>query len=140
MSKLLLEGYKHDEKLSLKEFVEKFLTEFNYHYNTINEEGDYMCGTERHRSLGDIYLICSSYYPEVNREIVKETLLGFGEDLVGHYCPTISRRVYSLQYAPNKSTWKPCSTGLKDEYGDDIYYLDNNGTKRMLNFDGYEIS
>src|ERR1017187_4138221 len=55
---------KHILDLTLKQFIYKFLSEWNiknFVYKVINSR--LQCDKNRRRSLGDIFLICKYYYP-----------------------------------------------------------------------------
>lgn len=78
-----------------------------------------------HRSLGDIHEICEYYYPGVELDYIKKVLLSFGEDLVGHKCSTINKRIFRLRTHPNYKDWSQLSEGEKDEYGELIIYLND---------------
>lgn len=117
---LKLKGYTHVDQ-SLEQFIYNFLVYYNSKYNTTYLNGIPQCDKGRHRSLGDITGICKYYYgKQVTKEEVKEILLDFGEKLVGHFCPTIRKRIY--EHTDKYSTWSQCSNKDIDEYGDPITY------------------
>jgi len=119
--KLTLKEYIHNNELSLKEFLYNFLVIENNNRDTLDEDGNIQTSRCRSRSLGDITCIVNSYYPETSMEVIKETLLSFGNKLVGHYCHTINKRVYT--HKDDKTMWEQCNTGELDEYGNKIDYL-----------------
>jgi hypothetical protein len=126
--KLYLKGYKH-KKCKLEVFLYRFLTVYNATYCTYySNTGSRQCLPRRGRSLGDIHLICRSYFPTVKRETVKNALLNFGTNLVGHYCSHISKRVYEHRHL--KKWYDRCSSGRNDEYGDKITYKNENKNKQ----------
>ncbi len=89
---LHIENYKHNEELTLADFLYLFLTKLNPYRTTLYDSGEQQCSNNRERSLGDITSICQTYYPNVTQDEVKEVLLNFGGDLVGHFCGTISKK------------------------------------------------
>jgi hypothetical protein len=96
-----------------------FLVKFNNKYDTYHGKTK-QCDKGKHRSLGDIHLVCNTYYPGTKQEEVKEILLNFGSNLVGHRCKTIGKRVYSHE---DLHPWfTQYSKNVKDEYGDTITY------------------
>ncbi|MFW5889305.1 MAG: hypothetical protein ACOCUD_02885 [Bacillota bacterium] len=124
MNKLYLKNYEHPEGISLRDFLFDFFTTANEEHYTmeITKDGEHkiQCSPGKIRSLGDIHRICTTYYDGVTRKQVKEELLNFKKDLVGHYCPDIHKRVYSLK-AVHPDWCQECSCG-NDEYGDPITY------------------
>ena len=131
--KLMNSYYKsliHDDTLTLTEFIFHFLTDYNQNYNTVDEEGNIQCYSGKHRSLGDITEICKSYY-DTDREEVKEILLNFGSDLVGHYCPDIYKRIYELKGIKDHDNWEQQGTYRNDEYDNPIEYRTINLNKQL---------
>lgn len=123
IEQLKLKGYTHQDQ-TLEQFIYNFLVRYNSKYNTIHFNGIPQCDKGRHRSLGDITGICKYYYGEqVTKEQVKEILLDFGTKLVGHYCPTIKKRIY--EHTDKYSAWTQCYGRDEDEYGDPITYRDH---------------
>jgi hypothetical protein len=117
---LFLENYVHNEQQTLKDFLFHFFVDYNEDYDTVDRDGNLQTEKGKSRSLGDITEIVNSYYPDTPRDTVKEVLLDFGSDLVGHYCGDIRKRVYS--HRATHPYWEQCSTDKKDEYGDIISY------------------
>lgn len=121
-----LEGYRHNGELTLVDFIYLFFIKLNKKYKTIDDsldpsDNDYLvCYQGRDRSLGDIHMICESYYPGVTRDKVKTILLDFGINLVGHFCLDIGKRIYSIIDA--RSGWSALHAGEFDEYGEQIFY------------------
>lgn len=123
MDKLYFKEYNHEKDLPLKDFLYEFFTNLNENYHTRYLENDKIqCYPNHTRSLGDIHAICATYYDGITREQVKEELLDFGRDLVGHYCGDINKRVYSIRQAPDREDWDQLGFGRLDEYGDPIEY------------------
>lgn len=127
--KLKLKDYIHDQELSLTEFIFYFLKNFNKSHDTLNEDNSLQCYKNKHRSLGDITAICKSYYPEATENIVKEILLDFGDDLVGHFCGNIDKRVYELRSNKEYCNWEQGSKHTNDEYLNPINYKEINLNK-----------
>lgn len=108
-------------KQTLSEFIYDLLTKHNQHKQTVVvDTGKVCCSIKRLRSLGDIFLLCSYYYPGVRLKTVKDALLAFGDNLVGHHCGTIKRRVYTHKHT--KPRFVQSGKGIKDEFGDCITY------------------
>lgn len=122
---LYIENYIHDEKLTLNQFIELFLVQLNENNNTIYNSNKIQCKSGKTRSLGDIYLICKSYYPNVTKKQVKRSLLYLGNNLVGHYCPTIEKRVYSHKHV--HPYWIQGRSAGFDEYYHKLFYLGSRG-------------
>lgn len=129
VTKYILKNYVHNPELSLVEFIYLFLTKFNRKYSTFEGE-TFICDTYRSRSLGDITAICNGYNYETIKEEVKEILLDFGKNLVGHYCSGINKRVY--EHKKLRSSWVQSNEGYKDEYGDTIDYRLEDKNKEIL--------
>lgn len=128
---LYLKGYKHDNRLSLKTFVYRFLTSYNRKYDTgIPGSTGIQCYRGSYRSLGDITGICCQYYPGTTMAQVKEILLSFNEKLVGHYCGGTHIRVY--EHKEVQPSWAQLSMNYLDEFGDRITYRDKNGKERKI--------
>lgn len=117
-----LEKYTHDERLTLIDFIYLFFVKLNDKFSTVDPENDdyLICHSGRSRSLGDIYKICKYYYPTTTIEEVKELLLDFGTNLVGHFCNDIDRRVYSIK--AKWRNWGSYGDHREDEFGEPIEY------------------
>lgn len=122
---LQIEKYEHDEQLTLADFLYLFLVDLNERWNTLYQDGSLQCLSCKHRSLGDIHQICITYYPNVTIEEVKETLLNFGSNLVGHYCRDIHKRVYCLNFNNKYISYCQNDNGI-DEYDNYLDYKFNN--------------
>ena len=96
-----------------------FLTKLNNNYDTFNEHDNIQCYKGKHRSLEDIANICKTYY-NTNPDEVKQILLNFGDNLVGHYCNTIHKRVYEHKHL--YYYWTQENSGKNDEFGLPILY------------------
>ena len=117
---LSLEDYTHFSEFSVDEFIVLFMTTLNDAHDTLDEEGALHTGIKRLRSLGDIYNICKTYYPDVTAEEIKEKLLSLGSQLVGHYCGNIKKRIYA--HLHNYPGYCQISTEYHDEYGNNVSY------------------
>jgi hypothetical protein len=83
-----------------KNFIKWFITTGRCAYNTTvvtkNEVNHYYCGTDRRRSLGDIYLITKHYFPNVTILQVLHTLFELidSKKISGSFCTMISKYVF----------------------------------------------
>ncbi len=100
---LQLFGYKHKAKTSQKIFIKNLVLKLNIEYPTHLANGDLQCCRDRRRSVGDIWLICKNYYPNITLAIVKKELLALS--LAGTIktfsCCTINKRVYTRPNTAN---------------------------------------
>lgn len=83
-------------KKPLDSFILDFMIDYNTRFDTYDHNGWYICGTDRRRSLGDIYLICKGYYPDCTIEDIFKILIRMLEDgtISGSYCNTIHKFVF----------------------------------------------
>lgn len=81
---------------ALDSFILDFMIDYNTRFDTYDHNSWYICGTDRRRSLGDIYLICKGYYPDCTIEDVFKILIRMLEDgtINGSYCNTINKFVF----------------------------------------------
>ena len=81
---------------ALDSFILDFMIDYNTRFDTYDHNSWYICGTDRRRSLGDIYLICKGYYPGCTIEDVFKILIRMLEDgtINGSYCNTINKFVF----------------------------------------------
>jgi len=81
---------------SLDSFILDFMIDYNTRFDTYDNLGWYICGTDRRRSLGDIYLICKGYYLDCTIEDVFRILIRMLDDgtISGSYCNTIHKFVF----------------------------------------------
>lgn len=90
---------------SLPMFIENFILTYRKHYNTITYTQDFLfnkslkqiiCGMNRRRSLGDIFLICKHYYPNCTIHEVLTILVKLLEHhtISGSFCHTINKYVF----------------------------------------------
>lgn len=96
-----LKGFYKSEKkgLTLKEFLINFFTEYNNEYQTIYKDTkELQTDVGKRRSLGDIFLICKYYYPDVTlKEVVKilyNDLFADIERFRSSACSMIKKRVF----------------------------------------------
>lgn len=96
--KYYLSGYNHNcDKYPLNKFIRNFIIRDRHIYNTIDiKTNKDICDTGRRRSLGDIFLICRSYYPQCTIHEVLEILVDLLESrqIYGCYCNTINKYVF----------------------------------------------
>lgn len=106
---LVIEGYIFDQTLSLSDFILKFIDTLNIRYQTTDNAG-HTEATGKHRSLGDIYRVCRSYYPNVTLLEVYDAINTLWAEckIKTLKCPTISKRVY-FEFAHHHSgaSFKP---------------------------------
>ena len=121
--------FKPPKQMSLDEFVYMLLWKYNHDYCTMNEDCLVECFPHSSRSLGDIFRIAATYYPRARLWQIRDILLNFKDELVGHFCSDIGRRVYELK--KNRYSWSQMTCGAyegeesitKDEFGVPIFYL-----------------
>lgn len=94
-----LKGYFFDETLNLNDFIYRFITFLNNNYNTYKKEDVLICRAGRRRSLGDIFLICKTYYPDCTIEDVVKVLINLCETqkIAGSRCLDIHKFVFHKQ-------------------------------------------
>lgn len=111
-----------------KDFLYDFLIEYNNISPTYIKHLDHYIihtNSNKRRSLGDIYNICKTYYPDVTlKEIITElyTLCKTKQGFRTSYCYNISKRVF---YYDSFHSNVIMNCEQKDEYNHDIqYYMD----------------
>lgn len=106
---LWLQGYKHDDNISIKDFIISLLDVNNIvakSYATVGKFEDRVRasqvsgkGYRRYRSLGDIYLISKRYYPDITLTDVCRILNQLCKEennFTVHYCGVIRKRVFGI--------------------------------------------
>lgn len=125
---------------SLYEFIKNFLVSYkdnyNANYNTYeNNTNKFICGINRRRSLGDIYLICKHYYPKCTINEVLENLVKLNSDgyINTQYCTTIHKQVFFSSCISIHND-KDCKLDYCDLTFDIItnYYLEKLKTKKKM--------
>ncbi len=113
---------------SLQEFLVRFFTEFNLDKDTIYLD-DRSVQTEagKRRSLGDIYMICKYYFPNVTlKELIQLLYVDLFNEIDGFrssYCNTIHKRVW--YYSEGNDT-EMLNKTQNDEFGKPHrFYIDN---------------
>ena len=106
-------------KKPLDSFILDFMIDYNTRFDTYDNLGLFVCGTDRRRSLGDIYLICKGYYPDSTIEDVFKVLIRMLDDgiISGSYCNTIHKFVF---YPSHHSSHN--SFDVKVEYKEGIKF------------------
>lgn len=136
--KLNLEGYEHNNKLSLKEFIKEFIVNLNYRYNTryVKSKGK-QCEWGKRRSTGDIFMICRSYYPDVTLKEVMTIIAELGQelDIIVTYCPTIKKRVFYKNHYPRMAGFVGSWFANPEEYSRRSYLSE--GDENKLNGEDY---
>ena len=112
-SPLLIKQVDTDENISIdskdyKEFILDFITRINnYSIYTSTEEGTDFTEGKRKRSLGDLYRITISYFPDTNIIELAKFLTEQSEILVlkANTCPDINKIIFTtLGYIGEKQT------------------------------------
>lgn len=126
---------------TLQEFLINFINDYNNRFNTVYyNSGNTQTSCGRRRSLGDIYMICKFYFPNI--ELIDVVKLLYGEflttdvfkrpntskDLRTSYCSTINKRVW---YS-NTNNFLIADEFHYDEYGNTIKVYQNELEKALL--------
>lgn len=82
----------------LGEFIYEFIRNYNNNYYTKNQYGLVTCEKAKRRSLGDIFRLCKTYYPDCTIHDVINELVWLLENgmIKGSYCTTIYKYVFHL--------------------------------------------
>lgn len=111
-------------KITVNEFIQYFLILYNGIFITSLKNKNVIHTIEnKRRSLGDVYLICRNYFPDVSlREVLKS--LYFITNIQGFrtsYCYQINKRVWYYSRYGNNAVF---NKGKTDEWGHRYnYYL-----------------
>lgn len=94
------EEFKKIEEDSLDLFILRFMRALNQYCSTKEYNDVFVCGANKRRSLGDIFLICKYYYPECTIEQVLKILITLIDDgqISANYCGTICKVVFFQVY------------------------------------------
>ncbi len=109
-------------KLGLHDFLIKFFEEWNNTKTTIFvESGLVQTEVGKRRSLGDIYMICKYYFPEITlKEVIGELYINISPDMPSgfrsSYCNTIHKRVW---YFNDTLASEVANKTQLDEFGND---------------------
>lgn len=98
---LRFDAFINIEGLSLEEFLSNLVVDYARLYNTLDTDDNIQCDYNRNRSLGDIYRITLSYFPEVSLvEVIQAliTLVNQEDEVMSMRCGDISKRVYYNRY------------------------------------------
>lgn len=120
-SKLELQRYIHDPKLSLQDFLINFFKTYNLTYATLyktgTRAGDVQTEARKRRSIGDIFKIVKEYYPSASLADVAKVLyidlLNFNGFVGTLKCRQINKRVW----------WNNGQYRISDETEQDEYNL-----------------
>lgn len=122
-----LEKTKRARKESPHEFLISFFTSWNCEKNTLYaDDNTIQTGAAKRRSLGDIFMICKYYYPEITlAEVIYELYIAlkehFGNGYRTSYCHMLNKRVWYFD-ADRKNLFYDKTK--YDEYGKPYrYYL-----------------
>lgn len=101
-----LEGYVFNEALNLDVFIYHFIITLNNNHYTYKKGDTLVCRSHKRRSLGDIFLICKTYYPDCTIEDVVKVLIYLCETqrVSGSRCSDIHKFVFHKQspvYSPH---------------------------------------
>lgn len=118
-------------KLGVQGFLIKFFKELNSKKHTVyaSEKDTVHTVMGKRRSLGDVFMLCKYYFPEVTlNEVIKLLYVTLPAELRGQgfrtsYCTTIRKRVW---YYSSGGQDLLANTEQNDEYGYTWqYYIDN---------------
>ena len=102
---LILSGnYHHQEDMPFNVWLKNFLTTYNVQCTTRlkNNPDTIQCGTNKNRSIGDIYVIARSYYPQLTFKGLAKQM--YKLDMGTMCCPVIKKVVY--RHADERPHWK----------------------------------
>lgn len=115
----------HVKSENLKAFLENEFFAINFVKQSDRVENNtFQCGTNRDRSIGDIYQLCKYYFPEITvvdvikviyNSILERKKTDDDQLFVGHYCPTINKRVYNSRNV--KTAYDLMAASTRDEFG-----------------------
>lgn len=111
------------KEMGLESFLVKFFTEWNNEKNTIYaDDKSIQTDMEKRRSLGDIYMICKYYFPDMTLKELFHLLYNKLFDLVNEgfrtsHCNTIHKRVWYHDPVKQKRIW---NLFIEDEFGNTI--------------------
>lgn len=94
---LHLAHYRHNYKLSMEEWIRKFINELNYEKNTLNIDGSINTEAGKRRSLGDIYRVAKTYFPNISFKELVVTLFKIRGEFNDSCCKTIQKHVFYRQ-------------------------------------------
>ena len=115
---LHLASYRHNKNLSLEDWLRKFINELNYKKNTLDTDGDVDTPSGKRRSIGDIYRIAKTYYPDISFKELCVNLFAIRTEFNDSFCSSIYKHVFYKK-----------SDGREQNSMDDIDYgsWDKNG-------------
>jgi hypothetical protein len=85
---------------NIEDFISKFFKNFNLIYDTYETDTNrIICRRHRRRSIGDLYLICKSYYPDTRLDDVIKCLIKLikSETIAVSKCSDIKKYVFVLK-------------------------------------------
>lgn len=120
-----LQGVLKKRKETLEQFIVKFFTKFNLEKDTIFVNTlEVQTSHGKRRSLGDIYMICKYYYPDVTvEEIAKIIYTNLRTHrLRSSFCYNVKKRVWYYSETAESNVY---DEDVADEYGHKWkYYID----------------
>lgn len=138
---LKLPGLRKIRKESLQEFLVKFLTDWNNKKPTVYvSSGRTQTPPRKRRSLGDIFLICKYYYPNLKLE---DLIVELYVKLPGHfnkgyrssYCFAMNKRTFYYDPYQQNAIYNKTHN---DEYGHHYkYYLEQIKAETPIEFCEY---
>jgi len=113
---LKFDVFKRKKTETFEEFIKLFF-ERNAEFATVwSNTGYEQTSKGRRRSLGDIFMICKYYYPNISLETIIRWL--YGKDTPGgRYCGTVDKRVFRGNYQGVLN-----DLDIEDEYGNLITF------------------
>jgi len=103
---------------NLKIFIRKFFEDYNNRFLTIDvDTREELCGLNKRRSIGDIFMICHYYFPRIKLQRVFDILSEYCNEREGwrsSFCYTIRKRVFYYNEIRARGIF---NLNLKDEYG-----------------------
>lgn len=121
---LYLNGYIHNSSLSLQDFIKKFfdiegssLNRTFHTYSTVTKLST--CYKGARRSVGDMFLLCRTYYPECTLREVHEYMQSLPSLKLGissNWCSAAQKRVYK-NYSETVYNDQHYQVGNIDEHG-----------------------
>lgn len=93
-----LKCYNNNDQ-SLELFIRRFIAYYKDDYCTYEVgTNDFICGTDKRRSVHDIYLISRNYYKDITINDVLKILVNLrnNNQIRGSYCTTICKYVYHI--------------------------------------------
>ncbi len=115
--KLKLEAaYKHNNEKSIRNFIEERCQNDIYWTKYVSSNKN-QCAPSCYRSVGDLYMLCLYYYPELTVDEFLDELVE-AEHLGCSYCYDVKKRVFS--YGAYYDDKRRDENGLSSEFYDNL--------------------